>query len=124
MTSNGFSVDFTTNAAGTVVPYSHTDMELSACPFCGRVGLDLFEEIGIFSHVLSFQCADRPENSRWMPVFFSWDLCHYDGRWTISWPAIGMAGRVKRLGEPDWTAEQVDALKTAFESGFKFGPTF
>ena len=124
--AGNYGVDLTNCKIGGVVPYVDEEIPIVVCPYCGRAGLNLFGEIGIFSHVISFQCADEPHNSWWCAPFWSSDLCREDGgRWSISWPAIGLPNRIRHPKEPAdaWTQEQIDTLKSAFESGFAHGPT-
>ena len=116
MMNNGYTADITNLEVGGWVNYAGEIMVVSVCPFCGRAGLDLLSEIGIVSHVLSFQC-DNPTSLAWRAPFWSSDLCHTDGQWTIAYPAIDMPTRIKHKGEPVWTQEQIDALRDAIING-------
>ena len=116
MMNNGYTADITNLEIGMQINYAGEVMTISVCPLCGRVGLDLLSEIGIVSHVLSFQ-SDDPTCLAWRAPFWSSDLCHEDGRWTISYPAIDISTRIKHKDEPEWTREQIDALKDAIMSG-------
>ena len=117
----GFTADFTNMKIGTLIPYVDTEMEIISCPYCSRAGLDLRDEIGIVSHVMGFSCSDTPENSRWSAPFWSSDLCQKNGHCTIAYPAISIKTRVRHAKEPEWTQEQIYALKNTMETGS--GPT-
>lgn len=113
--SNSYTVDLTNNL-GNIVPYVDEEIEVTICPFCGRAGLNLLEEIGIFSHVISFNCDDTPDNSQWHGPFWSSDLCQEGGIFSISYPAVAIKTRIRHKSEPEWTDEQMDALKNSFEA--------